>query len=483
MTTNVSRRSLLALGAGLGATTMLGGSALAKAPKLGTQSPYFHRFILGAAEVTVVSDGVLPLGDPSGTFIGVPKEEIKKMLSDNFLSPDNVVLEQNSPIVNTGDKLVLFDTGMGASKAFGPTTGRQLKSMAEAGIKPEEIDAVVCSHAHIDHIGGIVDANDKPLFPNAQIYIAQSDFEFWTDEKKLGGPQNDFVVHARKNLLPVRDRLVFFNGAARSIDDRLRRRRIRDGALTARRPFRSPHHSASMAALTGGGIRAKPGEISLAHQGVLFLDGLPEFDPRVLDSLRQPLENGEDAVSRANHRVTYPARFMLVAAMNPCRCGHAYEPGYSCKRGRVDRCTGDYQARISGPLMDRIDLRIEVPAVTATDLILPPTAEGSAEVAARVAAARDIQLARYAAAGLPHIRTNAEAPASILETIAQPDAQGLKLLRDASETMRLSARGYHRVLRVAPTLADLDGAEKIGRLHLAEALSYRALADDLRRAA
>jgi magnesium chelatase family protein len=174
---------------------------------------------------------------------------------------------------------------------------------------------------------------------------------------------------------------------------------------------------------------------------------------------------------------------MLVAAMNPCRCGHAYEPGFSCKRGRTDRCTSDYQTRISGPLMDRIDLRIEVPAVTAADLILPPPAEGSVEVAARVAAARDVQTARYAKIGLPHIRTNAEAPASVLETIAQPDAQGLKLLRDASETMRLSARGYHRVLRVARTLADLDGAEKISRLHLAEALSYRALADDLRRAA
>lgn len=258
---------------------------------------------------------------------------------------------------------------------------------------------------------------------------------------------------------------------------------IRDGALTARRPFRSPHHSASMAALTGGGMRAKPGEISLAHQGVLFLDELPEFDPRVLDSLRQPLENGEVAVSRANHRVTYPARFMLIAAMNPCRCGRAYEPGYSCKRGPIDRCTSDYQMRISGPLMDRIDLRIEVPAVTAADLILPPPSEGSAEVAARVAAARDIQLARYAAADMPHIRTNAEAPSALLETIAQPDAQGQKLLREAAESMHLTARGYHRVLRVARTLADLDGTEKIGRLHLAEALSYRALADDLRRAA
>ncbi len=258
---------------------------------------------------------------------------------------------------------------------------------------------------------------------------------------------------------------------------------IEGGALTSRRPFRSPHHSASMAALTGGGARAKPGEISLAHQGVLFLDELPEFDPRVLDSLRQPLENGEVSVSRANHRVTYPARFMLIAAMNPCRCGHAYEPGYACKRNRLDRCTADYQQRISGPLMDRIDLRIEVPAVSASDLLLPPAAEGSAEVAARVAAARDRQIARFAAIGLPQIRTNAEAPAAVLDDIAKPDAQGLALLRDAAESMTLSARGYHRVLRVARTLADLDGSERIARIHLAEALSYRVLAEDFRRAA
>ena len=254
---------------------------------------------------------------------------------------------------------------------------------------------------------------------------------------------------------------------------------IRDGALTAQRPFRSPHHSASMAALTGGGLRAKPGEISLSHHGVLFLDELPEFDPRVLDSLRQPLENGEVSVSRANHRVTYPARFMLVAAMNPCRCGHAFAPGFSCKRNRIERCTADYQARISGPLMDRIDLRIEVPAVSAADLILPPPAEGSKKSLRawrRRATSRPRAMRRI---GLTHIRTNAEAPASVLETIAQPDAAGTKLLREASETMRLSARAYHRVLRVARTLADLDGAEKITRLHLAEALSYRALADDL----
>jgi magnesium chelatase family protein len=238
-----------------------------------------------------------------------------------------------------------------------------------------------------------------------------------------------------------------------------------------------------MAALTGGGLRAKPGEISLAHQGVLFLDELPEFDPRVLDSLRQPLETGEVAIARANHRVTYPARFMLVAAMNPCRCGRASEPGFTCRRAPNARCAADYQARLSGPLIDRIDLTIEVPAVTAADLILPPPTEGSREVAERVARARALQVARYAAIGLPHVRTNAAASGPVLEDVAKPDASGLALLRDAADAMRLSARGYHRVLRVARTLADLDGADKVGRLHLAEALSYRTLADEVRRAA
>ncbi len=258
---------------------------------------------------------------------------------------------------------------------------------------------------------------------------------------------------------------------------------IAEGALTNRRPFRAPHHSASMAALVGGGLRARPGEISLAHQGVLFLDELPEFQPQVLDSLRQPLETGEVAIARANHRITYPARFMLVAAMNPCRCGRANDPGFSCRRGANIRCAAEYQGRLSGPLLDRIDLHIEVPAVTAADLILPPPAEGSREVAARVARAREMQAKRYATLGLPGIRTNAEANGAVLEDVAKPDAAGLTLLRDAADAMRLSARGYHRVLKVARTLADLDGAEKVGRVHLAEALSYRAMADEIRRAA
>jgi len=189
---------------------MLGETALSKAPQLGTQVPGFYRFKVGDAEVSVVSDGALALGDPKGTFTGVPEEELRKMLSDNFLPPNNVMLEQNSPVVNTGSKLVLFDTGLGTTKGFGPSTGRQQKSLRAAGIKPEDIDAVVFSHAHPDHVGGVIGANGKPLFPNAQFYIAQSDLDFWTDQGKLNGPLKDFIGVARNNLLPVRNRIVFY---------------------------------------------------------------------------------------------------------------------------------------------------------------------------------------------------------------------------------------------------------------------------------
>ena len=256
---------------------------------------------------------------------------------------------------------------------------------------------------------------------------------------------------------------------------------LADGRLTDRRPFRAPHHSASMAALVGGGLRARPGEVSLAHNGVLFLDELPEFTPQVLDGLRQPLESGEVIIARANHRVSYPARVQLVAAMNPCRCGRAGEPGFSCRRG--NRCADDYQARISGPLLDRIDLRVEVAAVTAADLILPAPREGSAEVAARVARAREIQTARFAALGLERLRTNADMPAALVEELARPDASGQRLLADAADRLRLSARAYHRVLKVARTLADLDAVRDVGRIHLAEALSYRSAGPSLAAAA
>ena len=246
---------------------------------------------------------------------------------------------------------------------------------------------------------------------------------------------------------------------------------LRSTGLSAARPYRAPHHSASQAALVGGGHRALPGEMVLAHNGVLFLDELPEFQPRALEALRQPMETGEAVIARANHHVTYPARFQLVAAMNPCKCGMAGEPGHVCKRG--PRCAADYQACISGPLIDRIDIQIELSSVRAGDLTLPPPAEGSAEVAARVAAARRVQRERFEQLGRPDLRTNAQLDGALLEQIARPDDKGLALLTDAANMLNLSARGYHRVLRLARTLADLDGSETVSRLNVAEAVSYR----------
>lgn len=246
---------------------------------------------------------------------------------------------------------------------------------------------------------------------------------------------------------------------------------LSSGQLSRRRPFRAPHHSASMPALVGGGLRAKPGEMALAHHGVLFLDELPEFQSRVLESLRQPMETGEAVVARVNYHITYPSRFQLVAAMNPCKCGYAGQPGHICRSG--PRCAADYQARISGPLLDRMDIQIELAAVKPSDLALPPPKEASQDVAQRVHAARQIQALRFASLGKPELRCNAEADGALLEKIAQPDQPGLILLREAADAMKLSARGYHRVLRVARTLADLDQREQVARIHIAEALSYR----------
>jgi len=252
---------------------------------------------------------------------------------------------------------------------------------------------------------------------------------------------------------------------------------IAKGELTRARPFRAPHHSASMAALTGGGLKAKPGEVSLAHNGVLFLDELPEFSAQALDSLRQPLETGEVIVARANAHVRYPARVQLVAAMNPCRCGLGGPGRGAC--GRAPRCQTDYLGRISGPLMDRIDLQVEVPPVTAADLALPAPAEGTAEAAARVAEARGAQAERAAGGGDGAESLNSRADGDWLETIAGLDAPARALLTRAAEAGGLTARGWTRTLRLARTIADLEGSDTVRRVHVAEALIYRRVAPGL----
>ncbi len=242
-----------------------------------------------------------------------------------------------------------------------------------------------------------------------------------------------------------------------------------EGGISRARPFREPHHTASMAAIIGGGRGAKPGEVSLAHNGVLFMDEFPEFPRTVLETLRQPIETGEVMVARANAHIKYPCQFMLIAAANPCRCGYMTDPAKAC--ARVPHCGEDYLGRISGPLMDRFDMRVEVPPVAFQDLDLPSTGDTSSDVATRVVQARKIQSARFAEHD--SLRSNADASGEILEEIAKPDAEGRDLLIKAAERFGLSARGYHRVLRVARTIADLAGDTNVRRDHIGEAVSFR----------
>lgn len=244
---------------------------------------------------------------------------------------------------------------------------------------------------------------------------------------------------------------------------------LEEGGISRARPFRTPHHTASMAAIVGGGKAAKPGEISLAHHGVLFLDELPEFPRAVLETLRQPIETGDVVVARANAHVRYPCRFMLVAAANPCRCGYLADPLRACARS--PDCGADYLGRISGPLMDRFDLRIEVPSVSVEDLALPRASEGSAEIAGRVAAARTRQQIRYD--GVPGVSLNADAEGDLLEAAAETTVEAQDLLEEVARRFRLSARGYHRVMRVARTIADLEGSDAVEKRHVAEAVGYR----------
>ncbi|MCY4180874.1 MAG: ATP-binding protein, partial [Litoreibacter sp.] len=247
---------------------------------------------------------------------------------------------------------------------------------------------------------------------------------------------------------------------------------LEEGGISRDRPFRTPHHTASMAAIVGGGRGAKPGEISLAHNGVLFMDEFPEYPRAVLETLRQPIETGDVVVARANAHVKYPCKFMLIAAANPCRCGYLSDPERAC--ARVPACGEDYMGKISGPLMDRFDLRIDVPTVAFVDLDLPAAGETSEAVAARVAAARSLQQTRYSE--FPDLRVNADLEGEFLKEVAAPDAEGATLLTKAAEHFRLSARSYHRILRVARTIADLDGSDDVKSNHVAEAVSFRVAA-------
>lgn len=269
----VSRRKLLAgsaVAAGAGITTGFPHRlAFAKAPLTNTQTPYFYRFKIGSIEATVVSDGPLPLGEPSGSFLGTSKEDVQKMLTDNFLSPSNVILEQNVLVLNTGDKLVLIDTGMGSSTMFGPTTGKLQANLKAAGIDPKDIDAVVATHAHCDHVWGIMADDGTPHFPNAQIYISQADFDYWTDEAKLGmkdpAYMKPFVEGARKNLLPNRDRIVF----------------VKDGQefLPGIQAMAAPGHTVghTIYMITSGGQSLAALGDTTHHQVLLFEKPLIEF--------------------------------------------------------------------------------------------------------------------------------------------------------------------------------------------------------------
>jgi magnesium chelatase family protein len=247
---------------------------------------------------------------------------------------------------------------------------------------------------------------------------------------------------------------------------------IEDGGISRDRPFRAPHHTASMAAIVGGGKGAKPGEISLAHNGVLFMDEFPEYASSVLETLRQPIETGDVTVARANAHVRYPCRFLLIAAANPCKCGYLADAARAC--ARVPACGAEYMGRISGPLMDRFDLRVEVPPVDFQDLELPPSGATTDEIATRVAEARSVQRKRYDA--FEDVTVNADISGALLDEVATPDEAGRGLLAQAAERVGLSARGYHRVLRVARTIADLDGRNAMAAADVAEALSFRIVA-------
>lgn len=246
---------------------------------------------------------------------------------------------------------------------------------------------------------------------------------------------------------------------------------LKDGKLCFDRPYRDPHHSASTPALVGGGRKATPGEISLAHNGILFLDELPEFSRATLEALRQPLENGYVTISRVNAHTVYPARFQLIAAMNPCRCGNLGNASLECSR--APKCAEEYLAKLSGPLLDRIDMHIDVPAVSPWEMASVKTGENSATIRERVINAREIQKQRFIKLDEPQFNTNSQLRGQLLEDVTRLDKEAEDLLITFANKNQLSARAYHRTLRLARTIADLQTSANVLKIHVAEALSYR----------
>ena len=246
---------------------------------------------------------------------------------------------------------------------------------------------------------------------------------------------------------------------------------LKNGEISFERPYRDPHHNASTPALIGGGRKGVPGEISLAHNGVLFLDELPEFNRATLEALRQPIETGYVSISRVNCHTQYPANFQLIAAMNPCRCGYLGCQGQECSR--APKCAEEYQSRISGPLMDRFDIHIQVPPVSPWEMSKVKKGESSAVIRQRVIAARKIQEERFKKLGYPTLHTNSQLKGDLLEDVTKLDAETQKMLIAFADKMKMSARAYHRTLKLARTIADLQNEQKVSKVHIAEALSYR----------
>jgi glyoxylase-like metal-dependent hydrolase (beta-lactamase superfamily II) len=312
----LSRRRLISGASALSIAGALGvpsGAAFAKAPLTNRQAPTFYRFKIGAIEATVVSDGILPLGEPSASFLGTSKAEVQKMLTDNFLPTDNVVLEQNALVLNTGDRLVLIDNGMGSSKMFGETTGKLPASLKAAGIDPKDIDALVITHAHCDHCWGTVDDNNNANFPNAQIYLSQTDYDYWTDEAKLSLKEpaymKAFVEGARKNLVPLRSRINFIKDGQEFLP----------GVVAMAAPGHTVGHMVYMITSQGKTLAAIG---DLTHHQVLLVE-----KPRIEFAF------DTDPKQSANTRVRFLA--MLAANRTPLLAYHFPWPGvgYVAKAG------------------------------------------------------------------------------------------------------------------------------------------------------